>query len=182
MVDTKRTSADLIANLFQDGQAAGEITEQDLRDFISSLIMPYGGGTMEGNAIETTINTINVFEDIAGTFVEGNIRDMSFNAAGGVLTYTGTPDRHFHIVANLSFITAANNKLIEFQWFKNGSTACGVPVETKVGTGADIGSNSIHGDAVLSTNDTIELKVANETDNTNLTVEDIYVFVMGMFV
>ncbi len=80
----------------------------------------------------------------------------------------------------MSFTTAANNKVIEFQWFKN-STALTVAIEVKVGTGSDIGTASIHADTMLSTNDTLTLKVANATDATNLTVKNIYTFAMGMF-
>ena len=182
MVDTKRSSSDLVTNLFQDGQSEGSISEQDLRDFIVSMKAPYGAADFEANATETTINTINVFEAIAGTFVaSANLHEITVNAAGGVFTYTGAPDRHFHIVSQMSFITAANNKVIKYQWYKNDTTALTVPIEVKVGTGTDIGTASIHADAMLSTNDTLTLKVANSTDATNLTVQDIYTFVMGMF-
>lgn len=37
MVDTSRTEADLLANLFQDGQANNAITSQDMRDLIVSM-------------------------------------------------------------------------------------------------------------------------------------------------
>lgn len=37
MADTIRTEADLLANLFQDGQADGSITAQDMRDLIVSM-------------------------------------------------------------------------------------------------------------------------------------------------
>lgn len=37
MVDTVRTEADLLTTLFQDGQGAGEITPQDIRDFVVSV-------------------------------------------------------------------------------------------------------------------------------------------------
>ena len=36
MVDTSRTVADMTTNLFQNGQAAGSITPQDLRDFVET--------------------------------------------------------------------------------------------------------------------------------------------------
>jgi len=36
MTDTSRTVSDLVTNLFQDSQAAGSITPQDLRDLIET--------------------------------------------------------------------------------------------------------------------------------------------------
>jgi len=183
MADIKRTSTDLITNLFQDGQAANSINEQDLRDFIASLVMPFGGASMGSNATETTINTVNTFENIAGTFAAGSaLAEITVNTSGGVLTYTGTPDRHFHVVANLAFIAASNNVIMRAQWHKNGTTTLPAYVGRKVATGADVGAMSVHADVQLSTNDTLELKVANGTDASNLTVQDIYVFAMGMFI
>lgn len=41
MVDTVRTQTDLTANLFQDGQAAGSITPQDVRDLVVSAFASY---------------------------------------------------------------------------------------------------------------------------------------------
>ena len=40
MVDTPRTRSFILASLFQDGQAAGSITPNDVRDFVVSLIGP----------------------------------------------------------------------------------------------------------------------------------------------
>lgn len=43
MADTKRTRADLLTALFQDGQAEGSITPQDIRDLIVSMETINGG-------------------------------------------------------------------------------------------------------------------------------------------
>jgi len=179
MVDTKRTSTDLLTNLFQDGQGANAISENDLRDFLVSLLQPYGGVEMEANAAETTINTINVYEVIAGTFTATNLREVTVSAAG-LFTYTGTPDRHFSLAANMSFEAAVSNKIIKFAWFKNGTV---IPAETqhKILVNTDINTLSVHSDITLVTSDTLQLKVANATDNTNFTIVDFYAFIQGMF-
>ena len=39
MVDTRRTRTDLKTNLFQDGQANDEITANDVRDIIESMMV-----------------------------------------------------------------------------------------------------------------------------------------------
>ena len=41
MADTSRTVTDMASNLFQDRQAAGSITPQDLRDFLSAGTTPF---------------------------------------------------------------------------------------------------------------------------------------------
>ena len=64
--------------------------------------------------------------------------------------------------------------------FKNVTTPLPAQVKRKVGTGADLGAASVHADAVLSENDYVELKVANTTSISNITLENAYCFVMGM--
>jgi len=181
MVDTQRTAAELLA-LFADNQTAGAISANDVRDFIASVTLPYGGGYMEGNATATTINTIDVFEDVAGTITaNSSLRDITCSA-GGVLTYTGAPVRHFHVVTNLSMTAASNNQVIKFAWYKNGTTKLPAELHRKVGTGTDVGAASIHTDAMLSTGDTLQLKVANGTSTANVSIEYLYAFIMGMLV
>lgn len=182
MVDTKRTSSDLLTNIFQDGQADGAISANDVRDLIVSMLSPYGGGYMEGNATATTINTIDTFEDVAGTITANSALREVTCSAGGVLTYTGTPVRHFHVVTNLSMTAASNNQVIKFAWFKNGTTKLPAELHRKVGTGTDVGAASIHTDAMLSTGDTLQLKVTNGTSTASITVTHLYAFIMGMFV
>jgi len=50
MVDVTRTKAELLA-IFADNQASGEITEQDLRDFIMTLYDPKDGITLPAGTI-----------------------------------------------------------------------------------------------------------------------------------
>lgn len=135
---------------------------------------------MAGNASETTINTAGVYELVAGVFVGGGVGvEFTESATNGRLTYTGTPDRHMHVVSNFDMTCASNNQVLAFQWFKNG-VALPVPVERKVSTGTDIGAASLHADVHLATGDYLELKVANLTSNANVTMKNVCLFVMGM--
>jgi len=43
-----------------------------------------------------------------------------------------------------------------------------------------VGLVAVHTDVMLATNDYIELWVTNETDTNAVTVQDAYVFAMGM--
>jgi hypothetical protein len=64
MPDTQRTIPYLLASVYQDGQAAGSITEQDHRDLIVSLayVIPY----------RKTANYVLVLAD-AGAAIEMNL-------------------------------------------------------------------------------------------------------------
>ena len=181
MPDTKRTFTDLITNLFQDGQQTNQITAQDVRDLIASMVMPCGNCYFEDNASATTINTLNVYEAIAGTYLSDLTTDMTVNAAG-LFTYTGTPDRHFHIASSVSLTAAGNSKTVNLKWFKNGSTGLQSKHSRFIATGANESAMAVHADAMLSTNDTLQLKIANATDTTNFTVTNAYCFLMGMFI
>ena len=182
MADTKRSLSTLLTALFQDGQGGNSMSAQDIRDLIVSFDLPHGGAEMSGNAVATTFGGgAGVLATILGTFVAGASNDdITVNVAGGILTYTGTPDRHFHIVSNFDIIAAGNNKLMKAQWVKNGSTEINPPIKRLISTGADQGAIAIHADVVLSTNDTLQLKITNMTDTTTFTLEDIYTFAMGM--
>ena len=179
MADTKRTATDLLTNLFQDGQTAG-ISAQDIRDLTQSLRPAFGGCYVTGNVSATTITVQSTFYPINATFTAGNLIEVSMTASGGKLTYTGTPDRHFHVVSNMDSSSSSSNQIVSFQWFKNG-VAVAPPIQSKISTGGDIATMSVHTDAMLSTNDYLELKVTNTTSTATVTVTNCYLFMHGMF-
>ena len=132
-----------------------------------------------GNTTATTISVTGTYYVITGTYVEtSTTSDMTTDAAGK-MTYTGAIDKHFHIVSNFDITTEVNNQTIAFQWFKNG-VAVSPLIESRVGTSTDIGTATLHADTMMSTNDYLELKVANETTSANVTIKNIYKFAMGM--
>ena len=65
MPDTQRSKADILANLFQDGQTAG-ITAQDMRDLIVSLTPDFAGLDFATPAA-TTISVAGTYVKAAGT-------------------------------------------------------------------------------------------------------------------
>lgn len=173
----KRTYTDLVTNLFQAGQVDG-IGSDDMRDLIESMKMPYGRAYFEGNVTESIIAAIDTFVTVAGTYINGGGEDVTTTAAG-VFTYTGIPTRHFHIVSNFDMTAAANNQTVSFCWFKNSSIALPVAINQRVGTGTDVRTMSVHADVMLSTGDTLELRVANRTSTANVTCSNAYLFIMG---
>lgn len=176
MVDTVRTLSEL-QTLFADN-TTGAISPQDLRDFLVSVSPPHG--TMYRNvAAATTIVTPGTYVKAAGTTTAGALNGFDM-PADNRLRYTGAATKHFHLVVSASFTMAGSNDVIGLKMAKNGVPMDESVQRRKVGTGTDIGSTAIHADAVLATNDYIELWVTNETDSVAVTVDELYVFVMGM--
>ncbi len=108
MADTERTLAQLLV-IFQDGQAAGSISEQDMRDLIISLVPAYGSMYIS-TAIETVVAAQNTPLKALGTTTAGDaLRD--FTHAANRLTYTGVPDREFTVIVAISLTAAAMHRL-----------------------------------------------------------------------
>ena len=60
MADTSRTVADMASNLFQDSQAAGSITPQDLRDFLETCQTKQGSIYVSTASATTIAGQANV--------------------------------------------------------------------------------------------------------------------------
>jgi len=140
---------------------------------------PHANAYYENNITETVIVTTNAFVKPAGSWLSSSSEEFTVDGTGK-LTYTGTVRKHFHIVSNFDMTTASNSQIIAFKWFKNGTTPLPAQVKRKVGTGSDLGAASVHADAMLNENDYVELKVANATSISNITLQNVYCFVMGM--
>ena len=176
MADTQRTQSTLLTSLFQDGQADGAITPQDVRDFIVSATPSVVALSMDGNATETAVAVAGTHVSIGGTWTEDAASD--FTTVGGVATYTGVATRGFFVMATFDMTAAGNNKLLEFQLEKNG-TATGPAIQRFVSTGTDVGAAAILTYVSLTTNDTIELVATNVTDTVNLTVKNVQLIAVG---
>ena len=177
MVDTLRTKTELLT-IFKDGQVDGSITPQDLRDLIVSITPAYGAMYFS-STVETVILLVNTKTTALGTttlITTPNQIDMPQNNR---LRYTGDEPRTFIIDASISSTTAGNNKTIQYQIFKNGVALIETLMTRVHGTGADHGVIALTTNVLLSQNDYIELHVSNETDTTNLTIENGIINLLG---
>jgi hypothetical protein len=179
MVDTERTLAELLV-IFEDGQGAGSISEQDVRDLIVSLVPAYGSMYVS-TAIETAVAAQNTPLKALGTTTAGDALHH-FTHAANRLTYTGTPDRDFTITVALSLTAAQNNQVLAFHIAKNGAVIAASEIQRKAATGADIGAASVMVEIDLSTNDYVELWVENKSADTNLTIEFMNFEIGGILV
>lgn len=171
MADTQRSVSDLLTTLFQDGQSAGSVTLQDVRDMIVSLQDARGAVTLEANATETAIAVTSTPVACGGTFTVGGSPNFMTETTGGRLTYTGTPTRYFRITCAASMTAAANNQLVGILLAKNG-TPINTGCSRQIGTGADVGAAATVAYTSLATNDYVELYVVNKTSTANVTITD----------
>lgn len=183
MVDTSRTVSDLTTNLFQDGQASGSITPQDLRDFIKTSQTKQGSMYVSSPA-STTISVGGTFVEGAGTFTlstvpTSNEFDMNTNAR---LRYTGTPTINVTCFAHISLEidTAAIDKELAIYIAKNGTEIVGSQV---VGMSPATTVNSVQlsttAVASLATNDYLSVWVANNDSTDNITMRKAQIVALG---
>lgn len=176
MVDTVRTVAQLQALLADN--TTGDISPQDLRDFLVSVQPPYGS-ISRLVAAATTINTPGTYEKMAGTTLLGNA-DRFDMPVDGRLRYTGLVRKHMHIAVTTSFTAGGNNVTVGLKVAKNGVVLDDSVARRRVGTGTDIGSTALHADVFMDQNDYLEIYVTNETNTNTVTIEELYLFALGM--
>ena len=180
MAQTKRTSADLIANILQDGQSAGAITAEDIRDLLVSLAPSHGAFSINVPAA-TTIAVAGTYVKAAGTTsLDVDAEDFDDDSpTDNRLRYTGAPDRHVNVIATISTTSASSNQVLGFKLALNGVVIDDSVSRRKQGTGSDIGSVTLSAHVDMSTNDYIELWVTNETSTGAVTVEEIHMMATG---
>jgi len=177
MADTQRRLAAIVALLANNTD--GDISPQDHRDTVETMRNGHGEISVTATS-STTIATSNSFVVVAGTYtLSGNASNWDMNS-NGQLRYIGAASRVAHIASSLSFSTVGNSKVIEIAVAKNGTVVAPSTVSRKTGTGGDVGSTAVHAFIDVDTNDYLDVRVANTTDDTNLTVEKLNLFAMDM--
>ncbi len=179
MADTERSINDLLTLLFQDGQVAGSITPQDLRDLIIS-VAPDFGGMYISTSVETVISTVDVAVKALGTTtVSPQVRGITMPVNNRLL-HDDDATRQFMIEASFSITTVSNNIILGIGIAKNGVYDVTSEVRMKTGSsGSDIvmGSLSVHEE--LEGTDYIEVFLVNRTDNSNIELEYMSMNVTG---
>lgn len=181
---TARTISYLKNTSFADGQSGG-ITAEDMRDFVDSAAMEYGGIYFTTPAA-TTISVATTYYKASGTTTSTNLSTNMDMPADNRLRYTGTVMRHFHIVGQASITLASGtNQDIGIQVYKyddsagSGALLAHSEARTTI-PGTNVVQITTHADAMLDENDYLELHIANHTGTNNCTVEFGYVFGVGM--
>ena len=175
MADTSRTVTDMASNLFQDSQAAGAITPQDLRDFVetcqtkqgSIYVSTAGATTIAGQANVTPNSLTNmVAVETAATFTlstapTANEFDMNTD---GQLRYTGTPTTNVFFTASvmLEIVSSGVDLELVMAVTKGGTLVTGAKTG---GFCPRLTTNSVpmsvSGFASMATNDYLNIFVGN---------------------
>lgn len=184
MADTKRTVADMIANLFQDGQIANSITAQDLRDLVISLQPSYGSYSINV-AAATNVAVASTYVKAAGTTTfDAVAQDMDDDSGtDNRIKYIGVPDRHFFVTAACTLTSSANNQTVGLKLAKNGVVIDDSIARRKINATTDVGAITLIGHADLSTNDYLEVWLTNETSTGSIiTLDQVHYHVSGHIV
>lgn len=130
----------------------------------------------EDNAVETVLSAANVFVNINCLLTGALLED--FTVSGSTITYIGVAAIDVEISFSIS-IDPAGNRKDEFRSriFKNGTTALSGQGRTRNKPNdsltASIQTLVLFAVASLVTNDTLDVQVANGTNGTNVTVQEI---------
>jgi hypothetical protein len=182
MADTSRTVADMASNLFQDSQAAGSITPQDLRDFLEtcqtkqgSIYISTAGATTIAAQANVTSNSLTnmVAVETGGTFtlsVAPTANEFDMNT-DGQLRYTGTPTTNVFFTASvmLEIVTAGVDLELVMAVTKGGTLVTGAKTG---GFCPRVTTNSVpmsvSGFTSMATNDYLNIFVGNVDSTVNV--------------
>jgi len=182
MADTSRTVTDMASNLFQDSQAAGSITPQDLRDLVETCQTKQGSiyvstaaaTTIAGQANVTPSSITNmVAVETAATFTlstapTANEFDMNTD---GQLRYTGTPTTNVFFTASvmLEIVTSGVDLELVMAVTKGGTIVTGAKTG---GFCPRVTTNSVpmsvSGFTSMATNDYLNIFVGNVDSTVNV--------------
>ncbi len=125
--------------------------------------------SMQGNATNTVITTQSVYVKVAGTWVVQPGSKFT-GTTGGRLTYIGLKDVRHPVDVSLSIQpVAGTNKDLSARLAKNGTTIADSTRSVRVDTGSPL-NVTVPWQLTLSTNDYIEVFVANDTGTTDLLI------------
>lgn len=110
MADTERTEATLLSTLFQDGQAAGSITAQDMRDLIVTLCNRKMQRTTYNDYVVSAYQMRGGASSPTLTAFRGNIYSLAYTGSGASVNET-----HF-AVHILHDIKAGTNITFHVHW------------------------------------------------------------------
>jgi hypothetical protein len=142
-----------------------------------------GGDSEITTTALTTINTIDVFEDVAGTYTTSEL--THFDApANGQLRHTGDEPLDYKITVSASVLGTANEvlnlKLVK--WDDSASLFVDVKTETSTVSNLQGGSDFAYFHMIkavaMSSNDYVKLQISNSTSTANVTAEvgtDVYI-------
>ena len=142
-----------------------------------------GGGTTVSSESITTINTLDVFEDIAGTFTAGSLVHFDSPSAGQ-LKHLGEDPRNFRVSISASVEGVANEtlKMKLTKWDDSASIFVDQFIQSRPVNNLQGGRDFAYFDIIkavdLDVNDYVKIQIANTTTTADITMElDSYMLV-----
>lgn len=169
MADVARSKADLLA-LFADN-ITGAISEQDLRDFVVSLLGEYG-------SLKTISGVTNQAQTATPVKMTGWTADglsVGVTVAHANDEMTIVTDGVYRVEWDACFIgTNSKTYLLALYVDTGGGYAdAGLPrIERKLGTGGDVGSAHMHGEVSLGAGDKIAIYSHSSDGGTAFTLKE----------
>jgi uncharacterized protein (UPF0254 family) len=137
-------------------------------DTVDSLPVSVGEMYFNNNATDTAITTINTPVKITATYVSGEL--ANFTHTGGTLTYTGAATRIFKVDCKLCYtINAGTGGDYTIIIYKNGAAVSKSRNTQEVFT-SEINSTSAQAAISLTTSDTIEVYIENNSNTDDIAV------------
>jgi hypothetical protein len=132
--------------------------------------------TMFNNAVVTVVGAVNTFVKALGTTTAGVYVEKFNTATSNRALYIGALTGYYKVTAVLT-LSSSNNNVCSARIAKNGTTSS--QSETSVTTDAAGRVENVYIQDIISlaTNDYIEVFVANETANNNITVQNMSVII-----
>lgn len=121
------------------------------------------------NSTATTISASSTPVKVNGTYNAG-LLSSNFSHSSGTLTFTGAVTGKFLVTVSSSVQIAGTDDIIAMHVAKNGTVQSKSRVDRFIGTGGNEVVVSMNLILELTTNDTIEVFVSNETDTGNVTI------------
>lgn len=179
MADTPRTYAQLQAIL--PDNASGQLSPQDLRDFLASVRLPFACYYISVPTA-TTIAVPSTYYKVSGTTVLEASRDFTQPQNNRVL-YGGTPTRDVKIsvMGNGREGGGLGGDDISFRVAKNGTSIANSQNGFVTSTVTQALTFSLQWwETGLTTGDYLEIYTTNNTDTNSVLVNEMVVIVEGM--
>lgn len=175
MAETLRTLATIYNDLLKDN-TANEISAQDQRDAIESLVPRMGGYSFDdAGATGTTISTKDVYVKLAGSTVDipNSHADWDHPASGGDnrVQWKGPTTVLAHVTGHVElYVDSGFTPIVGVKLAKNGAVVDGSLVRTNLVGSAKYQAIPFEWFESLDEDDYLEIWVANHADTANMKV------------
>ncbi len=156
----------LVSGVFTNGWEVESIGLNTEKDDVA------GGNVYIKTPALTNIVTVNVPVKIAGTTTSTGLFRVT-SPSNNRLTYTGAKTEEFQVICSVTATALSNNKSFSVHIFKNGIRLPQSTQSLKLPSGVAAGSITLSCIVNLVPNDYVEVWVENNSDNTDITFENL---------